>query len=941
MKIKNMKTNHIVNPLGFELGKPHFSYVVCETEAKKQKSAQIIVALDEDCKEIIFDSGVSEEINSVDYELSADLKPRTRYYWKVAVWADNGEFAESDTAWFETAKMDEPWEAKFITPDMDASIQPVFSKKFHLEKEIESARLYISGLGVYEAEMNGKKIGEEYLTPGCNVYDEWVQYNTYDITDYLIPGENLIEVALGDGWYKGRYASREMPQYKYGSEFVLICEMNLRYTDGTEEKLGTDTSWKAKKGKVLSSDIYDGEVYDGTSEDNSIYTVSETAAVAYEALTARYSLPVVVKDIVKPVTLITTPLGEKVLDMGQNMVGWLTFVCREAKGQKIRFQFGEILQEGNFYRDNLRTAKEEFVYISDGKQREIRPHFTFFGFRYVKITGISDIRLDDFTGKVLYSDMEQTGHIKTSHPLVNKLFQNTLWGQRGNFVDIPTDCPQRDERLGWTGDAQIFSGTACFNMDVFQFFKKYGHDIYSEQKKLGGAVPVVVPSKRHRNMTSCAWGEAATVIPWNVYVHYGNRSILEDQFESMKGWVDFMRQEDIKAGGKKLWTTGFHYGDWLALDGGFKNMPTGGTNLAYLASANYYYSATLVVKAARVLGKKEEEEKYQKLADDIRTAIQREYFSPEGKLTIDTQTAYIVALYFGLCKEEWKDRVIEDMRHRFRVDGNYLTTGFIGTPYLGRVLSNNKSNDIAYTLLLNDKFPSWFYEISMGATTIWERWNSVLPDGSISDTGMNSLNHYAYGSIVEWMYRDMAGINPSEEAPGFKMVYIEPKPEQRIHSVKASVDSASGTYESGWTIEENKILYHIVIPFDGRARVTLRDVKPKDVLLNGENFEDFTETGNGIFMELDAGTWEFECEVSESFYKYYSSKDSVHEIMRNEEAKSVLLNKIPKIEEMDSDIYAQTPAELSLNPFYLGIGPVPITEELLKELDDELGKIRK
>lgn len=943
MRITGLKTNHIINPLGYELSKPSLSYVVTDTKAKKQMAARIVISLDEEFGQVVLDTGKSEKISSLGFEVKKTLEPRTRYYWRAEVWGDNGESALSETAWFETAKMEEEWAGTFITPNMDQEIQPVLMKEFQVEKEIKRARMYISGLGLYEAYINQNKAGDEYLTPGCNNYDRWIQYQTYDILEYIKEGKNEIKVAMGDGWFKGSYGRCLKPDYaRYGSEMALICEIRLEYQDGREQVIGTDTSWKAQKGKVLSSDIYDGEIYDAGLEDDKIYSVSENGDFLTEKLTARYGVPVKVKQTVRPKKLIITPKGETVLDMGQNMVGWLAFWCREPKGSRILLQYGEILQDDNFYRDNLRSAKAEYLYISDGNCSFVRPHFTFFGFRYVKITGVEKINIEDFVGEVIYSDLEETGVIKTDNPLVNKLFENTLWGQRGNFVDIPTDCPQRDERLGWTGDAQIFSGTACFNMDAYPFFRKYGHDLYSEQKELDGKVPVIIPALHYHDMRSTAWGEAATVIPWNLYLHYGNKAILEEQFESMKGWVDFMRKEDIESGDRKLWTTGFHYGDWLALDGGFDNMPTGGTEVAYIASSYYSYSAGLVAKAAKVLGREEEAKKYGCLSEQIKEAVREEYFSPKGRLTIDTQTAYVVALYMDIVKEEWKERFVKDMRKRFEKDDNYLKTGFVGTPYLGRVLSGNGCNDIAYTLLMNDKFPSWLYEISMGATTIWERWNSVLPDGKISSTGMNSLNHYAYGSVVEWMYRDMAGINPVEDNPGFKRAVLAPKPDQRLGNVMADVNTASGRYRSGWRLIDNqRVIFYFEVPFDAEADVFLPKVTKNGMLINGKAADIGKEDESGVAFELGAGKWEILCHVKEGFYHYYSTYDCIHELYKSDEAKKVLLEIVPGIEKLMSDIYVQSVRELSVNPTYLGVGPVPITEEILNELDQRLGKILK
>ena len=401
--------------------------------------------------------------------------------------------------------------------------------------------------------------------------------------------------------------------------------------------------------------------------------------------------------------------------------------------------------------------------------RDVRQHFTFYGFRFVKVEGWpGEVDPEDFTGLVIHSDMDARGDIVTSDPLVNQLVRNARWGMKGNFLDVPTDCPQRDERYGWTGDAQIFSGTASFFMDTYAFYTKYGRDIYLEQKKLNGSVPDVVPVANYPGDASTAWGDAATIIPWNVYLHSGDRGILRRQYPSMKGWVDYMKRQDDADGGKRLWLTGTHYADWLALDGSYPGGVYGGTDPNYIASAYYCHSTRIVAKAARVLGYAEDAAIYDRLAQEIRAAFERAYFTPSGRLAIDTMTGCVVALYMDLAPDYAVAQVRGMLLNRLQKNFYHLNTGFTGTPCLCRVLSENGMNDIAYHLLMEKGYPGWLYEVLMGATTIWERWNSVMPDGKVSGTEMNSMNHYSYGSIVEWMFRDMLGINPVEDAPGFK-----------------------------------------------------------------------------------------------------------------------------------------------------------------------------
>lgn len=851
MKITDMKCNRIINPLGYTLDRPVLSWITEGEGAAVQEACRVEVALDETFLKRVHDTGRQADIDSIGYTLEMDLQPHTRYYWRVHVWSDCGE-ADSPTAWFETAKENETWEGKWITPDWeDKSVHPLLRKAFYLDREVEKARLYICGLGIYEAEINGKRVGEEHLTPYCNSYNNWLQYQTFDVTGLLAKGKNAMGAMLGNGWYKGRFGFQGNEGGCYGDSFALLCELAVTFTDGTTVTLSSDESWKAAPSWVLESSIYDGEVQDanryregwsGTDITEEDWSGVRLIDIDYSLLKARLSMPVRIKEIRKPVQVIHTPKGETVLDMGQNMVGWMSFQTDAPKDSTIYLQYGEELQDGCFYRDNLRSARAEFKYISGGKPSRVQPYFTFYGFRYVKVEGWQgELKAEDFTGCVVYSDLEQTGNIETSNPMVNRLILNALWGQKGNFLDVPTDCPQRDERMGWTGDAQMFSGTACYNMDCDAFFHKYLYDLAREQETMGGMVPHTVPTFDLRREEdngflsggSSAWSEAATVIPWNLYLHYGDREILRKQLGSMKGYVDYIRRQD---NGSRLWNTGFHFGDWLALDGQGDFNPFGGTPTDLIATAYYAYSSELVAKAARVLGRKDLEEEYTKLSKEVKEAFCREFITPNGRLAADTQTAYILVLFMNLAPEEYKKRMLESLRKNLEGNKYYLKTGFIGTPYFCRVLSENGYNELSYKLLLNEEFPSWLYEVKLGATTIWERWNSLLPDGKFGELGMNSLNHYTYGSIVEWMYRNMCGINPLEEYPGFRRIRLAPQPNSLLKHAKASLKTAAGLYESGWSYEEEELHYQFSVPFNAQAELVLSG--RGKVSVNGKSLEE-------------------------------------------------------------------------------------------------------
>lgn len=882
MEIKALKTNHVVNPMGYQLDPVSVSWITECSTAKHQESAQVLVATDAAFAEVVYDSGRSQGISSLGHVLPLSLVPCTRYYWKVCVWADNGERAESGVAWFETGRMGRGFDASWIRAPFCQKKHPVFQKNFCLGKPVARARAYVTGLGLYELRINGLKVGEECLTPYYNDYNLWVQYQSYDVTELLAEGENAAGILLGNGWYKGRFGFVEGQEELYGDSFSCLCQIDVYYEDGTEESIVTDGSWLCGESPVLESSIYNGEVYDSRLEREGFATAAadlegfvpaELADAPAGRLTERLSPPVKVMDTVQPEKLIHTPAGEWVVDFGQEFTGWVEFSCELPAGERLHLQFGEILQDGNFYTDNLRTAKQEYTYISDGKPAAgIRPHFTFYGLRYMLVEGLAEVCLEDFVGCVLYSELEQIGEIRTSDEKLNRLFLNALWGQRGNFLDVPTDCPQRDERMGWTGDAQVFCATASYNMETSAFYRKFLYDMRLEQRELGGAVPHVIPDVigQVRRIThnedsdfpaaSCAWADAATVIPWTNYLFYGDKSLLAEEYENMAAWTDYILQQDEeRCGGRRLWACGFHFADWLALDNPDKSSSFGGTDPYYVASAYYYYSAWLTAKAAGVLGKDEDAARYGRLSEEVKEAFRKEYFSADGKLLISTQTAMVLALHFGLAPEEYREALAAELREKLAANGNYLDTGFVGTAYLCKTLSGAGMPDLAYTLLLNEEYPSWLYEVKMGATTIWERWNSVLPDGHMSDTGMNSLNHYAYGAVVEWMYGHMAGIRPVEEAPGFVRAVIAPEADGRLSWVEASCRTAAGLYRSSWKREEDAVVYQVEVPFDAEAEFILATGAGNGaVLVNGEVCEKLQKDGR---LHLEAGRYEIRKEA--------------------------------------------------------------------------------
>ena len=810
MRITRCQVNHLTDPLGYAIGKPVFSWAVADAKGKKAVSSRLTVKQGDT---VLSDSGWAD-LNSLAAAVDLHLSPRTRYTWTVSVRSDAGEEAESGENRFETGKMDEPWTGQWIGCDDEEPRHPVFSKRIEPKKAVQSARLYLCGLGLYEASWNGKKIGNEYLTPYCTNYDAWVQYQTFDVTEQL-QGAGTLSVELGNGWYKGRFGFDSSRPVYYGNSWKLIAEAVLTYADGTEETVGTDESWQVSRSSICFSNIYDGE-----HRNDALLPVpivpARLAPAPKGKLCERLSMPVTVREERK-CALIRTPAGETVLDTEQNMTGSFRLRVHEPRGTKIHLQFGEILQNGNFYRDNLRTAKAEYIYISDGEEHILEPKFTFYGYRYVKIEGVSNLNLNDFTALVLYSELPRTGWLKTGSTLVNQLIHNAEWGQLDNFLDVPTDCPQRDERMGWTGDAQVFAPTACYQRDCAAFYAKYLHDMDTEQQMNFGEVPMVIPSFGIKG-SSAAWGDAACVIPWTVYEYTGDPSVLEKQFAGMCAWVDFMDRLEKKEHG---WRTHFHFGDWLALDcnkAGDRRI--GGTDRAYIALSYFRYSAELTAKAARIIGKEEAAKHYQAIADELLGTIRQEYFTPTGRCAVPTQTGYLLALRHGLAPD--RKRTEKDLADKLTSNNDLLETGFVGTPLLCEELTKAGHADKAFRLLLHEDYPGWLYAVKMGATTIWERWNSVLPDGTVSGTDMNSLNHYSYGAVVHWLYQDVAGIAPL--APGFTKARLQPHIHPALGSVDMTFDSAAGQWKTHWELlPDGKLHYACAVPFGCTAELRLPD----------------------------------------------------------------------------------------------------------------------
>ena len=690
--------------------------------------------------------------------------------------------------------------SKWITGETMSDSCPVFRKKWKIEGKIKKAGLYITSIGVYEALLNGRRVGKYVLAPGWTSYESRLQYQYYDITEMLMK-ENELQVTVGKGW-----ALSPMPGFvntpgkekRMSQKRSLLAQLEFIYEDGTKEIFGTDDTWEWAESSIRFSEIYDGEYKDASYTPNT-WKKAKEMKLPTDNLIAQEGEEIRELEQVQAMEIFTTPKGELVVDFGQEITGYVEFTVDACKGDEIHLLHGEVLdQEGNFYNSNYRSAKAEITYICRDGVQTWHPQLTFFGFRYIKLDkfpGTPDV--SQFRAIVVYSNIKRTGWIETSDSMLNQFISNVFWGQKGNFLDVPTDCPQRDERLGWTGDAQVFVKAASYNYDVEKFFRKWLHDMKADQRPDGG-IGQVIPDYLDEGEPSAAWGDAAVICPWQIYLTYGNKDVLRDQFETMKGWVDYITKVTKK---ENLWIGGNHFGDWLGLDapsGTYK----GSSREDLIASAFYAYSMSLVIKAGKVLGKDISvyEEKYPKLVE----AFCKEF--PE----YHTQTECILAVQFHLAKNLKK--TADDLAEMIKADGIQMKTGFVGTPYLLHVLSDYGHADLAYSLLLRQEYPSWLYAVKKGATTIWEHWDGIMEDGSFWSDDMNSYNHYAYGSAIDWIYEKAAGIQTVEEAPGFEKIILAPIADKRLEWIDAAIETRHGLVRSKWQWIKGRIRYSFTVP---------------------------------------------------------------------------------------------------------------------------------
>ena len=835
IQLSSLRVNRMDTPMGVDPSQPvTFSWIVNSSEKGLTQTAYEVWVFRN--KMPVWASGVVDSSESISVPCEVKLHPDSYYSFSVRVWDNKGRMSEKAKSWWTTGLNKEDWSAHWIGEN--GKCRPINLRgKATLSNKVKRATAYISSHGQYEAFINGQRVGDAYMTPGWTSYRTRVQYQAYDVTSLLQRGDNILAAVVAPGWYSGMgYRTRK----SYGDDISLLMQVNVEYTNGELEVFYTDKDWKmsasAKASGVVSNDIYHGETIDARLIDDSWTTLDYnegTEWVAAEVISQDKSAVVSTlnelcraQKPIKPVKYILTPKGEKVLDFGQNIVGWERVKLQGKAGDTIRIYHAETLDEnGNFYTVNLRTAKATSTYVMNGEKREFAPSMTFYGFRYIRIEGIEgEPNLEDYEIVPVWSNFDNVGSFSSSNALVNQLQSNIWWGFHDNFLDVPTDCPQRNERLGWTGDAQVFFRTASFLGRVENFFEKWLTDLRTDQFD-DGTMPRIIPnaymeSTRNRRRTAaCGWADAATIVPWKHYMAYGNKAVLANQYQSMTKWVNFLIKNSKEQ--NYLWTghDSDHYGDWLfySVDND-RDGVSAVTSKRLLAQCFYIHSLDNVVKAAEVLGKVADVAYYKDVAEKARKAYLAEYVTPNGLISSDTQTAYVLALHFDLLPENMRAQAAKRLVENIKRYKNHITTGFLGTPYICEVLTRFGYSDVAYTLLLQECCPGWLYQVKMGATTVWERWDSIRKDGSIPDNGMNSLNHYAYGSIGDWLYREAVGIK--EMTPGYKSIAIKPHTGGNFENMSASTVTPYGKVSAAWKAKENVLKeLSVEIPFNTTAEI--------------------------------------------------------------------------------------------------------------------------
>jgi alpha-L-rhamnosidase len=911
LTVTDLRCDYHQNPLGIDARQPRLSWrLSAERRGTVQSAYQIQV--DDQQGHTSWDTGkvASDRSVHVPYE-GPPLRSGCCYTWRVRAWDGEDQPSEwSSLAWWEMGLLSPAdWRAQWIEPDWEEDPKafqpcPYLRHSFSIDGQVRSARAYVTSHGLYELSLNGQRVGDQAFTPGFTSYHDRLQVQTYDVGDLLVEGENAVGAILGDGWYRGSVGVSSRRNV-YGQRLALLLQIHVRHQDGRETWVTSGEGWRAATGPIVKSDLKDGEVYDAQLEmpgwdapgfDDSAWHGVRVCDHGYDNLVAPIGPPVRKKEEFPAARVLRTPKGEWVIDLGQNIAGWVRFEVEGPSGTTVTLTHGEALdKDGNFTLEHLqlqymsaRLEQQVYYTLKGGGIEPFEPHFTVHGFRYVKVEGWpGEPAPEQFTGIAIYSDMPPAGTFACSDERINQLQHNIVWSMKGNFLDVPTDCPTR-ERSGWTGDAQIFCRTGSFLMETAPFFRAWLRDLAADQHA-DGCVPNWVPDttryyddKAMALLTgSAGWGDAAVIVPWTLYQCYGDLRILEEQYESMRAWVEYERaraqhvnwskklnpaywfDRARQARQRHIWDTRYHWGEWLEPGADYGLRQVVGMlkrvlfSVPLVASAYFAYSTRLLAETARLLGKTADASEYDQLADEIAAAYAAEFVGPGGRIEPHVQASYVRALALDLLPEEQRPAALAHLVALIEEAGVHLGTGFLSTPFLLHVLSEGERLDLAYALLTQDTIPSWLYAVTKGATTIWESWEGIKENGSL----FGSLNHYSYGAVGSWLYQVVAGFEIG--APGYKEIRIQPRPGGGLTYAQAAYDSVYGRISSAWEIDGGTMRISVTVPPNTAATVRLPGAVLSEVREGGialgeaEGVYDAAQAGDAVRVRVGSGQYAF------------------------------------------------------------------------------------
>ncbi len=876
LKATSLRCEYRTNPLAIDIQKPRLSWIVESTRRGTVQTAyEVLVASDPkilgDNRGDLWESGrIAGDQNTQIAYAGKPLQTRTSCVWKVRIWDNHGNVSafSAVASWRIGLLRSTDWKGAWIglmgDTSRDLRPAPFVRKEFKLEKGIRKATAYITSRGLFIASLNGNRIGYDVLSPEWTEYRKRIQYLTYDVTPLLKRGANCAGVIIGDGWYRGFVGFSKRPN-NYGDQTSVLMQLHVEYADGTEQVIVTDQSWKGSLGPILFSDLLMGEEYDARLKmkdwdkpgfDDARWLPVTVFPKPGARLVALPTDPIRITQLFKPRKITEPNKGVYVIDLGQNFAGFVRLKVRGKAGTEIAIRHAEVLNpDGTLYTTNLRRAKASEKYTLSGKGVELyEPHFTFHGFRYVEVTGYpGKLGTDAITGCAINTGLPITGSFSCSDKIVNQLVSNILWSQRGNFISIPTDCPQRDERLGWMGDAQIFVRTSSFNMDVSSFMTKWMYDVVDAQAPDGAFMDTSPFVDKNGTFGAPGWGDAGVIVPWNIYRCYGDTRIIDEHFDAMERWMKYMAETNPDFLRKNRRNN--DYGDWLSIEAE--------TPKDLLATAFWAYDAWLMADMAKATGRTEAQKKYEEVFKSVKSAFQKAYIGADAKVHGATQTGYVLALAFNLMPDHLRQAAAQLLVDDIKAKRGHLSTGFIGVKYLNPLLTEMGYVDIAYKLLFNKTFPSWGFPVTQGATTIWERWDGWTAEKGFQDPGMNSFNHYSMGSVGEWLYRHVAGIDLGEK-PGYTEIIVHPHVTEQLSYVNGSYLSPQGTIKSAWEQKNGGLKLNVTIPANTVAAIYVPAKSAAAVREGGKPVKDspeltFVRSENGFAVfKAGSGVYRFE-----------------------------------------------------------------------------------